>query len=34
MRYFVTKEFNEKIKALAAEQLTELSVFLKHIEES
>ena len=34
MRYFVTKEFNEKIAALNAEQLTELSFLLKRIESS
>lgn len=34
MRYFVTKEFNEKIKALNEEQLTELSILLKSVESS
>ena len=34
MRYFVTKEFNEKIAALNAEQLAELSLLLKRIESS
>ena len=34
MRYFVTKEFNEKIRALNVEQLADLSIFLRRIESS